>query len=891
VHTFKPEGSDRDPEETREWVDSLESVVETAGRDRARYLLKRVLESARRHRVLPTGPLTTDYVNTITRSEEPPFPGDEPMEKRIRRIIRWNAVAMVHRANTRFSGIGGHLSTYASSATLYEVGFNHFFRGKDAGDSGDQVYFQGHAAPGMYARSFLEGRISIEMMERFRREAERGRGLPSYPHPRHMPSYWEFPTVSMGLGPIAAIYQARFNRYLKARGIHDTSRSHVWCFLGDGETDEPESLGSLSIAAREGLDNLTFVINCNLQRLDGPVRGNGKIVQELEAVFRGAGWNVVKVIWGPEWDELLAKDSEGVLRRRMNEVIDGQWQRYTTAPGDYTRKHFFGVDPRLLDLVSHLSDEQIRRLRRGGHSYRKVYAAFHRASETRGGPTVILAHTVKGWTLGEGFEGSNVTHQKKKLERSELRAFRDLLELPVPDDKLDDAPFYHPGMNSPEVEYMIERRHELGGCIPKRRTTAPVKLEVPRPEMFAEFYEGMSKGEASTTMVFARLLSKLLRDPVIGRRVVPIVPDEARTFGMDALFSQVGIYSSIGQLYEPVDKGKLLYYRETKDGQVLEEGITEAGSTASFIAASTSYATHGEPMVPFYIFYSMFGFQRTGDQIWQAADARARGFLLGGTAGRTTLNGEGLQHADGHSLLLATTVPCIEAYDVAYAYELVTIIENGLRRMLVEDEDVIFYIALQNENYPMPAMPEGARDGILHGIYRVRPAATAGKLRVQLFGSGSILKEVLRAQSLLAERFEVAADVWSVTSYQKLRSEALACERYNRLHPSEERKVPYVTRMLSEVSGPFIAASDWIKTVPDQVARFIPGQFVPLGTDGFGLSDTREALRRHFEVDAESIALAALDALRNEGKLEASVVERALEELDVDPDKLDPVSI
>jgi pyruvate dehydrogenase E1 component len=893
VHTFRPEPSDRDPHETREWVESIESVIEDEGRDRARYLLKRVLESARRHRVVPVGPLTTDYVNTISREEETPFPGDEQLEKHIRRIIRWNAVAMVHRANTRFSGIGGHLSTYASSASLYEVGFNHFFRGKDHtdGSSGDQVYYQGHAAPGIYARSFLEGRLDIEQMEHFRREVERGRGLPSYPHARLVPTYWEYPTVSMGLGPLCAIYQARFNRYLQARGIKDTSESRVWCFVGDGETDEPESLGSLSMAAREGLDNLTFVVNCNLQRLDGPVRGNGKIIQELEAVFRGAGWNVIKVIWGPEWDALLARDQEGVLRRRMNEVVDGQWQKYTFSPGAYTRQHFFGVDPRLLDMVSDLSDDQIRRLRRGGHSYRKVYSAYHRATETRNRPTAILAHTVKGWTLGEGFEGSNVTHQKKKLEVKELRAFRDLLELPVPDSKLEDAPFYQPGRDSREVEYMLERRRELGGCIPKRRTSVQVRLELPKEDLFAEFYEGMHKGEASTTMVFTRLLSKLMRDKNIGHRIVPIVPDEARTFGMDALFSQAGIYSALGQLYEPVDKGKLLYYRESKDGQVLEEGITEAGSMASFIAAGTSYSAHGEPMIPFYIFYSMFGFQRTGDLMWAAGDAMARGFLMGATAGRTTLHGEGLQHDDGHSHVLASTVPCVRAYDVAYAYELAVIIADGVRRMYHEDESIYYYITIQNESYAMPPMPEGAREGILHGLYRYRAAETRGERHVVLFGSGSILNEVLRAQALLAARFGVSADVWSATSYQRLRADALSCERYNRLHPEAEPRVPYIVGALGGERGPFIAASDFMKLVPDQIARWVPGRFVPLGTDGFGMSDTREALRRHFEVDAESVALAALDALRAEGQLSAADVARAIAELGIDADKVEPASI
>ncbi|MBK7581672.1 MAG: pyruvate dehydrogenase (acetyl-transferring), homodimeric type [Myxococcales bacterium] len=869
----------------------MESVVQTSGLNRAQYLLKRVLENARRHRILPPGPLASDYVNTISVDAEPAFPGDEMMEKRIRRIVRWNAVAMVHRANVKFPGIGGHLSTYASSASLYEIGFNHFFQGKDLdGSAGDLIYYQGHAAPGIYARAFLEGRISIDAMERFRREVERGQGLSSYPHPRLMPGFWEFPTVSMGLGPLQAIYQARFARYLAGRGIADTSKSRIWAFLGDGETDEPESLGSLSIAAREGLDNLVFVVNCNLQRLDGPVRGNGKIIQELEAVFRGAGWHVLKVIWGPEWDELLARDHDGVLRRRMNEVVDGQWQKYTTASGDYTRRDFFGTDPRLLDMVSHLSDPQIEKLRRGGHSYRKLYAAYRRAVENKGRPTVILAHTVKGWTLGDSFEGSNVTHQKKKLEKDELRVFRDSLHLPVPDSKLDEAPFYHPGVTSPEVEYLLERRRALGGSIPKRRGTVQVRLELPPSELFEEFKQGTGEGEASTTMAFARMLSKLLRDKRIGQRVVPIVPDEARTFGMDALFSQVGIYSALGQLYEPVDKGKLLYYREAKDGQVLEEGITEAGSTASFIAAGTSYATFGQPMIPFYIFYSMFGFQRTGDLFWAAGDSMARGFVLGATAGRTTLNGEGLQHQDGHTHLLMSTIPCCVSYDVAYAYELAVIIEDGLRRMIGNDENIYYYVTLQNENYVMPAMPAGAREGILGGIYRVRAADGKKSRHVQLFGSGSILMHALRATEILA-RYDVSADVWSVTSYTELRRNALDCERYGRLHPEAPPEVSFLARALEGVEGPFIAVSDSIKAVPDQIARFMPGRFVPLGTDGFGMSDTREALRRHFEIDAENVAIAALDALRLEGKLDGKTVARAITELGVDPDKLNATRV
>ncbi len=890
--SYRKDAVDPDPDETREWIESIEAVIASAGGARAQYLLKRVLDTARQHRVVPSGPLTTDYVNTIPKEEEAPFPGDEMMEKRIRRIIRWNAVAMVHRANVEHHGIGGHLSTYASSASLYEVGFNHFFRGRDAeGQIGDQVYFQGHAAPGVYSRAFLEGRLSVEAMERFRQETERGRGLSSYPHPRLMSNFWEFPTVSMGLGPLNAIYHARFLRYLQGRGIADTSSSRVWAFLGDGETDEPESLGSLSIAARESLDNLTFVINCNLQRLDGPVRGNGKIIQELEAVFRGAGWNVLKVIWGPEWDALLEQDTDGVLRRRMNEVVDGQWQKYAAEEGAYTRKNFFGVDPRLLHMVAHLSDEEIRKLRRGGHSYRKVYAAFKRATEHKGQPTVILAHTVKGWTLGESFEASNVTHQKKKMEAEELKKFRDVLHLPVPDAELEDAPFYHPGLNSPEVEYMLEHRQALGGVIPKRRDRVQVRIELPREELFNEFLEGTGSGEASTTMAFARMLSKLLRDKRVGERIVPIIPDEARTFGMDALFSQVGIYSSKGQLYEPVDKGKLLFYRESKDGQVLEEGITEAGSTASFIAAGTSYAMQAQPMIPFYILYSMFGFQRTGDLLWAAGDAMARGFVLGATAGRTTLNGEGLQHQDGHSQVLASTLPSCVSYDITFAYELAVVIQEGIRRMYAEEERVFYYITLQNENYVMPAMPEGVREGILRGIYPYKASSLKrAKQSVQLFGSGSIMNEVLRAQEILAKR-GVAANVWCVTSYNELRRDAMACERHNRLHPTEPAKVPYISQVLSSAKGPCVAASDYMKSLADQLARFIPGRMVPLGTDGFGMSDTREALRRHFEVDAESIALAAMDALRLDGKLDAAVVQEALDDFGFPPEKLDPTTV
>jgi pyruvate dehydrogenase E1 component len=890
VDSYRPE-SDRDPEETQEWVESLESVVHHEGPGRARYLLGRVVEASRRFGVEPSLPLVTDYVNTIPVSDEPEYPGDRQMEQRIRAINRWNAAVMVNNANKNFDGIGGHISTYASSATLYEVGFNHFFRGKDGGAAGDQIYYQGHATPGMYARAFLEGRLKAEQLERFRRETERGAGLSSYPHPRLMNDFWEFPTVSMGLGPVNSIYQARFNRYLLNRGISDTSASKVWCFVGDGESDEPETLGALQIASRDRLDNLIWVVNCNLQRLDGPVRGNGKIIQELEGVFRGAGWNVIKVIWGPEWDPIFARDTDGILRRHLNAVVDGQWQRLTIATGDVVRQEFFALDPRMLELIQGMPDEEVAKLRRGGHSQRKVFAAYRRAFDNADGrPTAILAHTVKGWQMGEGFEGSNVTHQKKKMEVSDIRHLRDVLDLPIADDALDHPPFYHPGPNSPEVEYLLSRRRSLGGSVP-RRASVPVKLDLPKSDFYDEFYKGMAKGEASTTMVFSRLLAKLLRDKTIGKRVVPIVPDEARTFGMDALFGQVGIYSPVGQLYTPIDKGKLLYYREAKDGQVLEEGITETGSVASFIAAATSYAVHREPMIPFYIFYSMFGFQRTGDHLWAAADAMSRGFVLGATAGRTTLNGEGLQHEDGHSHLLASTVPAVRSYDVTFAFELAAIIEDGMHRMFELDENIYYYITLQNENYPMPAMPEGAKEGVLKGLYRFRPAQQRLDKHVQLWGSGSIMLQVLRAQELLAERFGVSSDVWGVTSYQELRRDALICERENRLHPEAPPRVPYLVEALKGVEGPFITASDYMKSMGDLIGRWLPGRLVPLGTDGFGMSDTREALRRHFEVDAECIAIGALDALRAEGKIDNATLARAIRELDVNPDKVPPLSI
>ena len=885
---FKRQLPDADPQETQEWLDALDGVLETHGPERADFLLRKVLKRARQLRIGLPGLVQTRYINTISPEQEPAFPGDEEMELRVRRMIRWNAAVMVLRANQHSPGIGGHLSTYASAASLYEVGFNHFFRGKDDGGSGDQVYYQGHAAPGIYARAFLEGRLTQSQLDHFRREVVRGEGLSSYPHPRLMPDFWEFPTVSMGLGPMNAIYQARFNRYLAARKIKDTSASRVWAFLGDGEMDEPEAVGALSLAAREGLDNLTFVVNCNLQRLDGPVRGNGKIIQELEAIFTGAGWSVLKVLWSRDWDPLLAQDYEGVLVDAMNETVDGEWQRYSIESGAYIREHFFGRDPRLLKMAEHLSEDQIRGLRRGGHDYRKLYAAYKVATATRGKPVAILAHTVKGWTLGPGAEARNITHQMKKLNLDELRKFRDRLELPIPDRKLADAPYFHPGASSPEVQYLLERRQALGGCLPKRIVRAK-PLPRAQDKVFAEFFSGTREDQAvSTTMAFAKLLRNLIRDPALGRRVVPIIPDEARTFGLEVLFREVGIYASSGQKYESVDSKLVLSYTEKEDGQLLEEGITEAGSMASFTAAGTSYSVHGEPTIPFYIYYSMFGYQRTGDFAWAFGDARGRGFLLGATAGRTTLNGEGLQHEDGHSHLLFSAIPNVIAYDPAFAYEVAVIVRDGLKRMYTDGEDVFYYLTLYNQDYPMPAMPSGVEEGILKGLYLYRGAVQQATHRAQILGSGPLMLAALRAQELLASRFEVAADVWSVTSYQQLRNEALAVERWNRLHPDEPQRVPYLTRALASASGPVIATSDFMKSVPDMVGRWIGRPFVPLGTDGFGRSDTREALRRHFEVDAEHIVVATLSTLAQQGQVPAGVAARALQELGIDPDALEP---
>ena len=888
---FKHQLPDIDPAETQEWLDSFDQVLETEGENRARFLMFKLLKRARQlHVGLP--PLTqTRYINTISPEQEPFFPGDEELERRIRRLIRWNAVAMVLRANSRFPGIGGHLSTYASSASLYEVGFNHFFRGKDAPGGGDLIFYQGHAAPGIYARAFLEGRFTTEQLDHFRREVVPGQGLSSYPHPRLMPDFWEFPTVSMGLGPISAIYQARFNRYLHNRGLKDTSHQRVWAFLGDGEMDEPEATAALSLASREGLDNLTFVVNCNLQRLDGPVRGNGKIIQELEGLFRGAGWNVIKVIWGREWDELLARDVDGVLVEKMNNTLDGEFQKFSVAGGAYIREHFFGPDPRLRRLVEHLSDDDLARLRRGGHDYRKLYAAYKAATEYTGAPTVILAKTIKGWTLGPLAEGRNITHQLKKLSEAELRVFRDRLQLPIPDEQLKDAPYYHPGPGSLEVEYLLERRRALGGPLP-RRVVRAAPLPAPEPSVDAEFAAG-SDIPVSTTMAFARLLRNLVREPQLGRQVVPIIPDEARTFGMDPLFKEVGIYSALGQRYEPVDSDLVLSYREATDGQVLEEGITEAGSMASFQAAGTAYASHGVATIPFYIFYSMFGFQRTGDQAWAFADARGRGFMMGATAGRTTLAGEGLQHDDGHSHLLASVVPNIRAYDPAYAYELAVIVRHGIERMFGAGEDVYYYITLYNENYPMPRRPEGVEEGIVRGLYRFRAAPDAGSraLPARLVGSGAILQQVVAAQALLAERFGIAAEVYSAPSFQQLRREAIEVERWNQLHPAETPRLPYVSQVLGPDGGPIVAATDWLRAVPDMVSPWLPAEHISLGTDGFGRSDTREALRAFFEIDPPHIAAATLSSLARTGALPARKAARAIRDLGVEVEAAPPFAI
>ncbi|HEV8240353.1 MAG TPA: pyruvate dehydrogenase (acetyl-transferring), homodimeric type [Thermoanaerobaculia bacterium] len=886
---YAEHGEDVDRDETEEWLQALDDVVASHGGERAQYLLTKLLERGYERGVHLPFTANTPYVNTIPCGEQPSYPGDRQIERRIKSLLRWNAMAMVVRANKYHDGIGGHIATYASAATLYEVGFHHFFRGRgESGFGHDLIYFQGHASPGIYARAYLEGRLDERQLQNFRRELEPGGGLSSYPHPWLMPDFWEFPTVSMGLGPIQAIYQARFNKYLHNRGLADTSQRKVWAFLGDGETDEPESLGAITLAAREKLDNLIFVVNCNLQRLDGPVRGNGKIIQELETIFRGAGWRVIKVIWGDDWDPLLEADSSGLLVKRMNEVVDGQYQKYTVEPGAYIRQDFFGKYPELLPLVEHYSDDQLARLRRGGHDPAKVYAAYAAAVRSVDCPTVILAKTVKGYGMGEAGEGRNPTHQQKKLNEAQMRQFRDRFEIPVSDNDLGSIPFYRPPADSPEAQYLRERREKLGGFLPERRTQVHV---VPTPERdhFAEFFTAVDR-DVSTTMVFVQILRALLKHPELGKKIVPIVPDEARTFGMESLFRSYGIYASQGQLYEPVDVKMLLSYHEAQNGQILEEGITEAGSMASFIAAGTAYATHGLHTIPFFIFYSMFGFQRVGDLIWAFGDQRGRGFLMGATAGRTTLNGEGLQHEDGHSHILANTVPNCMAYDPAYHYELATIIRDGIQRMYGEKKEPIFYyITLYNENYPQLAMPEGSEEGILKGLYLLRRGEGDAKkkaARVQLLGSGSLLREALRAQEILASELNVTADVWSATSYKALRYEAMACDRWNLLHPGETPKVPYVTQVLGEAQGPVVAVSDFMRLVPDQIARWVPQGLTPLGTDGYGRSDTRKALRRFFEVDAESVAFAALAELAKRGVIDAARAREAQQKLGIDPEKV-----
>ncbi len=885
-----PSGENADQAlETQDWRASLEDVIYLQGPDRAEAILRDLQQHAQRAGVrLPTTSVTP-YVNTIAPQLQPPYPGDRELERRIKSIIRWNAMAMVVRANRLEPTIGGHISTFASSATLYDVAFNHFFRGKTDKQNGDLVFFQGHASPGVYARAFVEGRLSPQHLENFRRELAKGGGLSSYPHPWLMPDFWEFPTVSMGLGPIMAIYQARFLRYLEDRGLIAPSQAKVWAFLGDGETDEPESLGAISLAAREKLDNLIFVINCNLQRLDGPVRGNGQIIQELEANFRGNGWNVIKVIWGSDWDPLLAADTSGMLVKRMGECVDGEFQKYSTEDGAYIRQHFFGKYPETLKLVEHMSDEQLTKLRLGGHDPEKVYAAYHAAVNHEGAPSVILARTIKGYGLGEAGEGKNITHQQKKLNEDEVRQFRARFDIPISEDDIAEAPFYRPAKDSLEVQYMLERRRALGGFLPKRIDRVE-RVAAPEDALFEEFNKGTEGREVSTTMAFVRMLTKLLKHDHMGKLIVPIVPDEARTFGMEALFRQCGIYSHVGQLYEPVDKESLLYYKEAKDGQILEEGINEAGSMSSFIAAGTAYANRGVNTIPFYIYYSMFGFQRIGDLAWAAGDMRCRGFLLGGTAGRTTLNGEGLQHQDGHSHLLAYPIPNLMCYDPAYAYEIGVIIQEGIRRMYDQQESLFYYLTLGNENYAMPAMPEGAREGILRGMYLLKQSALTGaKARVQLLGSGAILNEVVKAQAILAEKYGVAADVWSVTSYKELRRDGMAVERWNLLHPDQKPQVPYVTQMLAGAEGPVVAASDYVKMLPDAIARWIPRTLIPLGTEGYGRSETRPALRDFFEVDAKFVTLGALTALAREGKLPASVPAQAIKALGIDPDKPNPL--
>lgn len=890
VEGFPETTDDSDPQETSEWLEAIEELVGDSGEERAAYLIDRLVEFGQLNRIgVPSSP-RSPYINTISPTEEPPYPGDRTLEGRIRQILRWNAALMVVRANTDFDGIGGHISSYASAASLYEVAFNHHFRGPDDRGGGDQVFFQGHASPGIYARAFLEGRLNETQLDHFRREGGDPKGLSSYPHPRLMPEFWQFPTVSMGLGAINAIYQARFNRYLHNRGFKDTSSQRVWAFLGDGECDEPESLGALSIAARENLDNLTFVINCNLQRLDGPVRGNGKVIQELEGIFSGAGWRVLKVIWSSDWDPIFSSDTDHQLIRRLGQILDGEFQRFEGEEGAWIREQIAAGDQEITRILASTSDEDLKGLRRGGHDVDKIHAAYSLAASSSGQPTVILAKTMKGWKLGPSTQSRNINHQIKKMSHEDLLLLRDTLEIPLSDEQVEKQAYFHPGAESREVKYLLERREALGGSLPQRRVQVEVP-GIPSSGTYTKLHEGTGpKLPASTTMAFARLFRELLKDKSLGPRIVPIIADEARTFGMEPLFKQVGIYASHGQKYQPIDHQMLFSYSERQDGQILEEGISECGSLASFIAAGSSYSTHGEVMLPFYIFYSMFGFQRVGDQIWALGDMRGRGFLLGATAGRTTLNGEGLQHQDGHSLLQASAVPCCVSYDPAYAYEVAVIIEEGIRRMVQEQEDVFYYITLYNENLEMPAMPEGSREGILAGLYPVRKSPGKRGPRVRLLGSGPALAEVLKAAAMLQEDYGVRSEVYSATSYQQLRRNALTVERWNRLNPTRKARTSVVEEILGVDRTPVVAVSDFMKAIPDQIERWVKAPWTSLGTDGFGMSDTREVLRRFFEVDAQAITHAALFSLYQAGKIERKTVLAARKRFSIDPEKTDPTS-
>ena len=882
--TFK----DLDPQGTQEWLDALEAVIEFEGSEKAHYLIEQMIEAARHEGLDEPYSAETEYVNTIPVEQQPTMPPKQDIEHRLRSLVRWNAMAMVVRANRKPGSVGGHIASFASSATLYEVGFNHFYKGYDRPDSngGDMIFFQGHVAPGMYSRAFLEGRLTEEQIDNFRREVD-GKGVSSYPHPWLMPGFWQFPTVSMGLGPLMAIYQARFMKYLENRGLIKQEDRKVWAYLGDGEMDEPESQGAISLASRENLDNLIFVVNCNLQRLDGPVRGNGKIIQELERNFRGAGWHVLKVIWGSEWDALLQKDTSGMLKKRMMEVVDGDYQAYKAKGGAYVREHFFGKYPETAALVADMSDDDIYRLSRGGHDPHKVYTAYKEATEHKGQPTVILAKTVKGYGMGTDGEGINSAHQQKKMGEASLKGFRDRFNIPVTDEQLNDLPFYKPADDSPEMQYLHERRQALGGYLPIRKETEE-RLEIPTLDTFAPMLKDTGEREMSTTMAFVRILSMMLRDKNIKDRLVPIIPDEARTFGMEGLFRQIGIYSPHGQNYTPVDADQMMWYKESKDGQILEEGINEAGSMSSWLAAATSYANHNLNMIPFYIYYSMFGFQRIGDLAWAAGDMQAKGFLVGGTAGRTTLNGEGLQHQDGHHHIIAQTIPTCRSYDPTFAYELAVIIQDGMQRMYGENEKVFYYLSVMNENYSHPEMPEGAEEGIVKGIYKFETGEGEGP-RVQLMGSGTIFREVMAAADLLKSDFGVIADLWSVPSYNELKRDGIECTRYNTMHPEAEAKVPYVTQVLQDAEGPFISATDYMRNYSDQIREYVPGDFHVLGTDGFGRSDTRENLRRFFEVDRYYVAVEALKALADQGTIESSKVSEAIKKYNLDAEKVNPI--